>query len=167
MSRIDVVASSRPQQAGGAPKRSGGHYPRALPRLLVFPAAMVFAAALAAPALAAEPTGGYGQTPTTPTKTTPTTTTPTTTTSPSHAATPTSSSGTSAAKESTTSTAAKEAPATTSAVPSSTATKESTLPFTGLDLRWVIAVGVLLIGAGFSILLVQRRHRAGRDPSSR
>ncbi|MCW2969717.1 MAG: hypothetical protein JWO23_844, partial [Solirubrobacterales bacterium] len=40
---------------------------------------------------------------------------------------------------------------------------KSTLPFTGLDLRWTIAVGLLLMGAGFAIVGLQRRHR--RDGS--
>ena len=39
--------------------------------------------------------------------------------------------------------------------------KASTLPFTGFDLRWSLVIGVVLIGAGFSIVTVQRRHRGG------
>jgi uncharacterized surface anchored protein len=38
-----------------------------------------------------------------------------------------------------------------------TETKASTLPFTGFDLRWSLAIGVVLMGAGFSIVAVQRR----------
>jgi len=33
------------------------------------------------------------------------------------------------------------------------------LPFTGLDLRWVILAGVLLVGMGMSIVVVQRGRR--------
>ena len=47
------------------------------------------------------------------------------------------------------------APATSSTSPSS----HSTLPFTGLDLRWIIGAGVLLIGAGLSLRMTQRRQR--------
>jgi uncharacterized membrane protein len=38
----------------------------------------------------------------------------------------------------------------------------SKLPFTGLDLRWVVFGGVLLLGSGLSILLAQRRRHSGR-----
>jgi hypothetical protein len=67
-------------------------------------------------------------------------------------------SGTSPSKETTT--PAKEtAPESKSTAPSSEPAKSSTLPFTGLDLRLVVAVGILLVGAGFSIMVVQRRQR--------
>jgi hypothetical protein len=36
-----------------------------------------------------------------------------------------------------------------------------------LDLRWVLAIGLLFIGAGLSLLWVQRRQRRGGDHSSR
>ncbi|HEX5853945.1 MAG TPA: hypothetical protein VFY36_12740 [Solirubrobacteraceae bacterium] len=88
--------------------------------------------ALPGTALAAdEPTSGYKQTPTTP-KT-----------------------GTAPSKE-------EKAPASETAPTSTTPSSEpkaSTLPFTGFDLRWSLAVGVLLMGAGFSIVAVQRRQR--------
>jgi hypothetical protein len=67
--------------------------------------------------------------------------------------------GTSPSKETTAPTTSKEAskePATTTAPE-----KASTLPFTGLDLRWTLAAGLLLIGAGFSIVVVQRRRTDG------
>ena len=35
----------------------------------------------------------------------------------------------------------------------------SKLPFTGFDLRWSVGMGLLLMGAGLSIVVVQRRHR--------
>ncbi len=37
--------------------------------------------------------------------------------------------------------------------------KASTLPFTGYDLSWTVGFGVLLVGAGGSIILTQRRRR--------
>lgn len=41
--------------------------------------------------------------------------------------------------------------------------KASTLPFTGLNLTWVVGAGVLLLAAGLSIRLAQRRRPgAGR-----
>jgi uncharacterized surface anchored protein len=62
--------------------------------------------------------------------------------------------------------AGKEEPAkTTSTTTPSTSTgaeKATTLPFTGLDLRWTVAFGLLLVGAGFSIVVVQRRQRGSR-----
>jgi hypothetical protein len=33
------------------------------------------------------------------------------------------------------------------------------LPFTGLDLRWVIGAGALLLAAGLSLRFTQRRQR--------
>ncbi len=54
-------------------------------------------------------------------------------------------------------------PSTTSSAPSTTtaAPKETKLPFTGFDLRWSMGFGLLLMGAGASIVLVQRRQRRG------
>jgi hypothetical protein len=49
---------------------------------------------------------------------------------------------------------AEAAPAASAASPSSS----STLPFTGLDLRWIVAAGALLIGAGVSLRLLVRRQ---------
>jgi len=43
--------------------------------------------------------------------------------------------------------------------PSSETAKAATLPFTGLDLRWMIGLGLLLAGVGVSIVTAQRRHR--------
>jgi uncharacterized surface anchored protein len=56
----------------------------------------------------------------------------------------------------------KEAePAKSETTPTTTTSPETTktLPFTGFDLRWSFAVGLLLMGAGFSIVVVQRRQR--------
>ena len=107
----------------------------ALRRLLVLPVALSLAVALVVPttAFAANSTTGYNQTPP--------------------------SAGTSPSKEK--STPAKEvAPATKSSVPTTTkSTKASTLPFTGFDLRWTVGIGLLLMGMGFLIVMVQRRQR--------
>jgi uncharacterized surface anchored protein len=43
--------------------------------------------------------------------------------------------------------------------PSSETAKATALPFTGLDLRWTIGMGLLLAGVGVSIVTAQRRHR--------
>lgn len=158
MTRTDVVASSRPHETTGFEgdrKRS-----RISRGLSAVPLALVVSAALVVPtsALAAsEGLSGYSTTPTTTTTTTPPpSTTPTTPsksgTSPSKeegtATTPTtSSSGVAANTETTTS--------------GTTPTKSSTLPFTGFDLRWSIAIGFLLIAGGGSLMVMQRRQRRG------
>jgi hypothetical protein len=136
MTRTDVMASSRPRTADAAPVGSGTA--RISRRVVVLPVLLLMALALVLPSAAmaaSEPTSGYNQTPTTPTT------------------------GTSPSKEEKSTPASKEEPAK-AAAPS--AEKASTLPFTGLDLRWMVAVGLLLMGAGFSIVVVQRRgHRSG------
>ncbi len=48
---------------------------------------------------------------------------------------------------------------TTTPVPA----KQSSLPFTGFDLRWTVGFGLLLMGAGGWIIVAQRRQR--RDGS--
>jgi hypothetical protein len=139
MTQTDVVASVRPQanEAASTRRRS----PRAPRRLLALPVALLLTVALVVPTTAfAATTGttGYNQTP------------------------PTPASGTSPSKEK--STPAKEtAPAKATTTPTTT-TKASTLPFTGFDLRWTVGLGLLLMGAGFSIVTVQRRQR--RDGGS-
>jgi cytoskeletal protein RodZ len=157
MTRTDVMASSRPRTVGAAPMRKGSS--RIMRRLSILPLVALLALALVpGAAVAAEPTSGYG---TTSTSTTPTsgygTTTPTPTTS-----TTTPSKGVAPAKEaekpSATTPASETAPAKTSTTPT-TGEKASTLPFTGFDLRWDIGFGLLLMLAGFSIVLVQRRQR--------
>src|SRR5271167_919062 len=143
MTRTDVVASSRPQAAGAASTKMGAS--GASRRFLGLTVAMLLAAALVAPATAlATGETGYSQTPTSPTTTT-TKTTP--------------KSGTSPAKE------VSPSKAATTTTPTTTTTKAEaakTLPFTGLDLRWIVALGILMMGAGFSIVTIQRRQRRGR-----
>jgi uncharacterized membrane protein len=165
MTRTDVVASSRPQTTVGAPSIRRGS-PSVSRRLLVLPVALLLAAALVAPtaALAAEGESGstgYAQKPPTPTTpTTPTTpaattpaTTPTTTTSP----TPTS--GTSPSKEANTPASGTSPTKTSTSGTSPSSETAKSLPFTGLDLRWTVGVGLLLMGVGFTIVTVQRRQR--------
>jgi hypothetical protein len=136
MTRSDVMASSRPRTERAAQMRKGS--PSALRRLaLLLPALLLLAVALAAPsaALAQEPTSGYKQKP------------------------PTPSTGTSPSKEAAkpAPTPAKETvPAKTSVTP---APETKTLPFTGFDLRWSVALGLLLMCAGLSIVGMQRRQR--------
>jgi hypothetical protein len=129
--------------------------------------ALPLAAAMIAPgatALAAEATTGYSQTtppPTTTTVTTTVTTTPPakteTSPTPAQKVAPTQTSSTPAAK-------GEVKPTGTSGTsPTTTTPHATTLPFTGLDLRWVIVAGMLLLGTGASIMFVQRgRHGAGR-----
>ena len=107
----------------------------------------------AAPAMAAGTTTGYGQTAPAPATTTPK---PSSGTGPSkETATPKTTSSEPASKTTTT-------PSSSSSPSSPTSSERSTLPFTGLDLRWVIGVGVLLLGAGLSLrLTTQRRQRNG------
>jgi uncharacterized membrane protein len=126
------------------------------------------AIALIAPSATAlgQTTTGYGQTPpppkteTTKTETTPAKTTPaktevaptkTETTAAKHEAAPT--------KTSTTPTTTQEAKPTTTETTTTTAPRAKALPFTGLDLRWVILAGVFLLGTGLSIVFVQRGRR--------
>ena len=139
MTRTDVMASSRPHTAGAAPMRRGSS--GITRRLWIIPAVLLLVLALTGPtaAFAAEPTSKYNETAPTPTT------------------------GTAPSKESktpTTTTPTTEAAPTTTTAPATEA-KASTLPFTGFDLRWSLAVGVLLIGAGFSIVAVQRRQSRG------
>lgn len=138
MTRTDVMASSRPLTAG----RNGNGSSSVARRLTAVFASLVAIAMLGpGAALAAEGTSGYNQEPPKPT----TTTTPSTGTSPS--------------KESATPPAKETAPEKTSATPATA--KAKTLPFTGLDLRWSFGIGLALMGAGLSIVFVQRHRREG------
>jgi hypothetical protein len=105
---------------------------------VILPVVLALAVAPAVPttAFAAEPTSGYKQTPTPPKSgTSPSQSTKTPTTTP----------------------AKTVAPATTTTQPAKASA--STLPFTGLDLRWTVGAGLVLIGAGGSIMVMQRRQR--------
>jgi cytoskeletal protein RodZ len=153
MTRTDVMASSRPQAVGVARMRRGSS--GAVGRLVVLPV-LLLAIALAAPSAAvaatSTTTSGYNAEPNK----------PTTGTSPAkEESKPTT--GTSPSKEESkpTTTTKATAPATTGSAPTTQAVKASTLPFTGLDLRWIVGIGLLMMGAGFSIVVAQRRQ--GRD----
>jgi cytoskeletal protein RodZ len=134
--------------------------------LLVLGVALMITAAFAAPALASEGLSGYTHTETAKQETKPTSsTTAPTTPSTSTPAQETKPSTTSAPPSPSTTPASEPAPAaSTSTTPSTTASqsRSSTLPFTGLDLRWVVGFGLLMLGGGASIVLVQRRQSRGR-----
>ncbi|HEY4812590.1 MAG TPA: hypothetical protein VIH71_16195 [Solirubrobacteraceae bacterium] len=156
MTRTDVMASSRPRNPGVAPSGTGSS--TILRALRVLPVALLLALAVILPstAVAAEPGTagyGYGQEPNKPT----TSTTPTTPATTPQTTTTTPKTGTLPSKESekpTTPTSETE-PEKTSSSPTA---KASTLPFTGFDLRWDIGFAIVLLGAGFSILAMQRRQ---------
>lgn len=133
MTRTDAHADSMRR-----PPRRG-----LLRSLLAISAALALVAALATPALAAEPTSGYTNTTTAKKEVLPTKTT----TTPKQEVAPT--------KTTTTPAKAVEPVTTTSA-------KTSTLPFTGLNLTWVVALGLAMVCAGGSIVMVQRRQHRGR-----
>jgi hypothetical protein len=146
MTRTDVMASSRPQMLGAAPMRRGST--GTLRRLALLPVVLLMAIVLVGPSTAfAAGESTYEQKPNTPTtpKETPKT-------------------GTSPSKESSSPTKSTEptketSPSTTTTAPSTEAEKTGTLPFTGFDLRWSVGIGLLLMAAGFSIVVVQRRQR--------
>jgi hypothetical protein len=119
--------------------------------LLALPLALALIAPGATAFATAEPTTSYGQT--TPA---PKTETKPTTQEPKSGAAPTQTSSTPSHET---------VPTKTSGEPTATTAKSKTLPFTGLDLRWVTLGGLLLVGMGMSIMVVQRRrhgHGAGR-----
>jgi hypothetical protein len=147
MTRTNVMASSRPQTADTAATRSGSS--RARRGLMILPVALALAVAPAAPALATagSATTGYPGNVGPPTKT----------------GNGTPNSGTSPSKSTKTPTTPSKTvePATASSAPTTTTSpaKASSLPFTGFDLRWTVGAGLLLIGAGGSIMVMQRRQR--------
>jgi uncharacterized membrane protein len=159
MTRTDVVASSRPQKADAAPSRKGSS--SALRKLAVLPVAFALMMAFVLPtgAFAAEEgLSGYKTTTTTTTTTTPP---PTTTTQSTPATTPTSGTSPEKAESTPTKTTAPEEKAkepTKTTTTTSEPAKASTLPFTGFDLRWTVAAGVLLLAMGSSIVVAQRRQ---------
>jgi hypothetical protein len=125
-----------------ATTRSGSS--RARRRFVILPVVLALAVAPVAPAFAAggtSATTGYAKP---------------------EAKKPTPSSGTSPSKSSKTPTSSKTtSPATASTSPTTTTSpaKASSLPFTGFDLRWTVGGGLLLIVAGSSIMVLQRRQR--------
>jgi len=150
MTRTDVMASSRPRTPGAALRRKGT---RARRKLVALPILLLTALALVAPGTAfgaEEGTSGYNQEPNKPGTTT---TTPATT--PTGETAPTKEEGTPAT------TPSKETEPTESST-SPTKEEAKTLPFTGFDLRWSFAIGLLLMAAGFSIVGVQRRRQSSR-----
>jgi hypothetical protein len=169
MTRTDVMASSRPQQASATRLKKGSLMTKRTILALPVVFALMIAFVVPGTALAAEgELNGYTTTTTTTTTTTPPTTpttpptTPTTPTTAPTATTPAPATGTLPEKQSSTPTKTT-APEKTSTTPTSstepTAKKASTLPFTGFDLRWTVGAGVLLLAMGFSIVATQRRQR--------
>jgi uncharacterized surface anchored protein len=131
--------------------RAGSRRRRIARGLLALPLALALIVP-GATAMAAEPTTGYGQT--TPAPAPKTETTP----APKQETAPTQTSST--AKETPSS---ANQPTQTSSEPTATTAKAKTLPFTGLDLRWLTLGGLVLVGMGMSIVVVQRRRQgAGR-----
>ncbi len=157
--RNDLTACDRPLTATSAPIDRGGSRRRRIVRgLLALPLALALIAP-GATALAAEATNGYSQT--TPAPKTETTPVPKTETTPApkQETAPTQTSST--AKETPSS---EKEPAKSSSEPTATtAAKAKTLPFTGLDLRWLTVGGMLLLSMGITLALAQRRRQdAGR-----
>ena len=151
MTPTDDMVFSRPQTGAAGSHDNRGRVRRRRGRALVALSAVL---ALAVPpgALAqtsSTGTSGYNQKP------------------PAPKTTPEPKSGTAPSKEATTPSkeAPKEetAPSTTPEPTATTPTKAtaSKLPFTGLDLRWVIGAGALLLAGGLSLRVLQRRS-AGR-----
>lgn len=141
MTRTYTQSMSRCSSRHGSSRRSSSRR-RWLRGSLALPAVLAMLGMLATPALAAEPTSGYTG-PTTSTqevKPSQTTSTPKQETAP--------------AKETTTPKKEVEPTKVTTTAP-----VKQTLPFTGLNLAWVVAFGLVLIAAGGSIVMVQRRWR--------
>jgi hypothetical protein len=145
--RNDLTVRSGLMTATAAPIGRVGSRRRRIARgLLALPLALALIVP-GATAIAAEPTTtGYSQTTPAPkTETTP---------APKQETAPTQTSST--AKE--TPSSANE-PTKPSSEPTATTAKAKTLPFTGLDLRWLTLGGILLVGMGMSIVVVQRRRQ--------
>ncbi len=156
MTRTQGMASSRPQTAAAATisqassRRTGPRGRRRFAReLLALPAVLALLVP-AAPALAATGTGTSGYSTKPPA--------PTTKTEPKKEVEPSKTESTPAATTPKTAVEPAKEPTTT---PVTTTAKASTLPFTGLNLTWVVGAGVLLLGAGLSIRLALRT-RSGR-----
>ncbi len=147
MTRTDIDAKSM--------RRGPSRRCVSLRMLLVLPVALLLLAAPAAPALAATSTnkeGLSGYTHTEPAKQE---------TQPAKQETQPSTSKTSPQKESEPSTTSTTPATPTVPTKTQAPAKAGTLPFTGLDLRWTVGFGLLLIVAGGSIVMVQRSQRRG------
>jgi hypothetical protein len=157
MTRTESMVSSGPQTAGAATLGSelnDDRRSRRVARRALLAVPIALAVAIPAPALAqttgttTSATSGYGTKPPVTTNAEP-------------------NSGTAPSKEATTPKSAPEPTSTTPATSTEPAkagtapAAESKLPFTGLDLRWVVGAGLLLLAGGLSIRLTQRRS-AGR-----
>lgn len=145
----DVVRGGPDMDEGGSLGRRRGTARRGARRGSVVVSVALALMLPASPALAQTTgTSGYKEEPPKPK----TTTTPKSGTAPSkEATTPT-----------TTTPKAAVEPAATTTTPTTTTPSESKLPFTGLNLAWVVGGGLLLLAAGLSIRVVQRRRRYER-----
>lgn len=147
MAPIDDMVSSRPQTDAAGVQDGRGRVRRRRGQRALVALGAVLALAVPPGALAqtsSTGTSGYNQKP------------------PAPKTTPEPQSGTAPSKEATTpskeapkkETAPSTTPEPTSTTPKATASK---LPFTGLDLRWVIGAGALLLAGGLSLRVLQRR----------
>jgi hypothetical protein len=155
--RNDLTACDGPDATpiGRARKRSRRTMRRGL---LTLPLALLLIAPAAA--VAVEPTTGYSQTTPPPkTQTTPAPKTETKTETKAEQGTGPSQTSSTAPTKPTKETKPVKASSEPTAA---TATKAKTLPFTGLDLRWLTIGGLLLIGMSVSIMAVQRGRPASR-----
>lgn len=142
----ETGASNRPQSGSITSRRS-----RMLRRgLLAVP--VTLGLMLPAGAGAAEATNGYTQTPPPPPGTT---TTTTVTTPPVTVTTSAPAAKKVVPKKGVSPSVNIGEPVTIKPSPAPT-----TLPFTGLDLRWIIGAGILLLGMGFTLRILQRRARS-------
>jgi len=152
--RNDLTGCEGPNTTTAASIGRGASRRRRIVRgLLALPLALALIAP-GATVMAAEATTGYGQT--TPPPKTETTPAPKTETA------PTSTQETAPTSTSTTPASETEPTKTGSEPTATTAVKAKTLPFTGLDLRWITVGGLLLVSMGMSIVVMQRRRGAGR-----
>lgn len=150
MTPTDDMVSSRPQAGAAGSHDDRDRVRRRRGKRGLVTLGVALALVVPAPALAQTTgTSGYNQKP------------------PAPKTTPEPKSGTAPSKEATT--PSKEAPKeevapSTTPEPTSTTPAKATaskLPFTGLDLRWVIGAGALLLAGGLSLRVLQRRS-AGR-----
>jgi hypothetical protein len=135
MTRTDFTASSRPRAATAGSISTPSRRP-SVRRILAASAVLALMLPTASAFAAETGTSNYNQAP--PVKTPPAVTPPHSHVGPKREASP-----------------PQKTPTTTP--PRTTTSPPATLPFTGLDLRWVIGAGVLLMGAGLSLRVMQRK----------